>query len=281
MGAVDLVRDGYVSVEGLRLHYRERGDRDAPDVLILHGLTGHAWEFDPLAEALSQRFHVVQLNQRGHGESGWASSYQIEDMVEDARGVIETLGLTSVRLIGHSMGGINAWSLAARYPELIDRIAVLDIGPDSLDSSERRDGWLERLEAWRTVVYPSPEHAVSDYLGGPYSDEYPLLRTFVLDNIHQLDEQRWTWRFDAGGLKHFIETVVDTAEQLEVLQRVQCPALFIRAGDSGILGPDSCELIIRAVPQARCIEIAGSGHDLHFDQPEALLTQLRCFIDAG
>lgn len=84
METIELVRDGYVSVNGLRFHYREWGDPAAPDVLILHGLTGHAWEFDGIAEQLSAHFHVVSLNQRGHGDSDWASTYLIEDMIDDA-----------------------------------------------------------------------------------------------------------------------------------------------------------------------------------------------------
>ncbi|MFC6980066.1 alpha/beta fold hydrolase [Microbulbifer taiwanensis] len=75
-----------------------------PPLIILHGLTGHAWEFDSIAAGLANDFRVLVLNQRGHGDSSWCDDYSMSVMVEDVGRFADALSLESFRLIGHSMG---------------------------------------------------------------------------------------------------------------------------------------------------------------------------------
>lgn len=278
MQSIDAARDGLVTAGGLRLHYREWGDPGAPDVLILHGLTGHAWEFDGLAEHLSDRFHVVSLNQRGHGDSDHASSYTPDVMAGDIGLVIDALGLSNVRIIGHSMGGVNGWLFASRRPDLVERLVIIDIGPDVLESEEAQSFWRERFAYYQLASYDDPEEAVAAYLGEDTGPTAHLLRTFVLDGIRQRDDGKWVWKFDADRLYSFIDGASDTAPLWQALSNVTCPTLIIRAGDSWALSDETFERMCREVPNARCIEVADCGHDVHFDQPERLLTALDEFL---
>ena len=118
------VRDEYVVLNGLRFHYRDWGDLSAPPIILLHGFTGHARSWDTLAAALAGKYRVLALDQRGHGESGWAEDYSTQAMVSDVAAFVAALGLRSFDLLGLSMGGSNAYHYAGTRPEGLQRLVI-------------------------------------------------------------------------------------------------------------------------------------------------------------
>jgi lipase len=101
----------------------EWGDPASPALVCLHGVTSHGRHFRPLAERLAGRFHVLSLDQRGHGDSTWEPPWHLEQYVEDALSV--TPAEPSVWL-GHSFGGRVAYEVAAAAPERVERLVLLD-----------------------------------------------------------------------------------------------------------------------------------------------------------
>src|SRR5712691_7019163 len=99
--------DRSLLVNGLRLHVLDWGGEGRAPLLLLHGFTGHAHAWDTLSIALQPHFHVLALDQRGHGDSDPADTYDALAAFEDIGGVVEQLGLTSLVLVGLSMGGRN------------------------------------------------------------------------------------------------------------------------------------------------------------------------------
>src|SRR5689334_6122580 len=99
--------EGRVAVQGLDLHYVEWGPPEAPPVVLLHGITGHARTWDHLARALSPRFRVLALDQRGHGDSAAAADgdYRVETMAADLAAFADRLGLRRFSMVALSMGG--------------------------------------------------------------------------------------------------------------------------------------------------------------------------------
>ena len=271
--------DAYVTVNGLRLHYREWGDSAAPPLVILHGLTGHAWEFDRIASALSDRFHVLALDQRGHGASAWADAYSPELIADDIADFIDTLDLGRVHVVGHSMGGVNAWWFAARHPQIVDRLVLADVTPSVITAPSIVSVLRSALDEYAAAEYADPDDAVAEYLAGYDGAHEEELRIFVLNNLRQVSDDRWTWRFDAAGLRAWIDQAAANADaHLEALRRICSPTLVIRAGDSPFTERDDADEMAAAMPDASLIEVPGSGHDIHIDQPDALLVQLRSFL---
>lgn len=112
----------------MRLAFHEWGRRGAPVVVCLHGITGHGRHFAQLAERLADRFHVVALDLRGHGGSTFEPPWNLEQHVEDALDTLTAEGLVDepVRWVGHSFGGRIAFEAAARAPEAVARLVLLD-----------------------------------------------------------------------------------------------------------------------------------------------------------
>jgi lipase len=138
----------------VRLHTHEWGDPAAPAVVCLHGVTAHGERFRQLAEERwASRFHVLAPDLRGHGRSGWEPPWTLEQHVAD---LVETFGdLGAVDWVGHSFGGRLILELAARHPELIRRVVLLDPAIHVLPhiaavvaDSERADPVFDSVEAY-------------------------------------------------------------------------------------------------------------------------------------
>jgi pimeloyl-ACP methyl ester carboxylesterase len=145
----------YFTSQGLRLHYADWGNADAPPLLLLHGTRDHARSWDWTARRLRDRWHVMALDWRGHGDSAWSPDgayllpYNILDLLE----MIEALGVPQVTIVAHSFGGNVAARYAGVYPDRVRKIVFVDsLGPatdtyvkwDEMGPVNRTLEWLEQ-----------------------------------------------------------------------------------------------------------------------------------------
>ena len=248
-------------------------------MLLLHGLTGNAWEWDPIAAVLSRRSRVLALNQRGHGASGWASNYAAERMVEDLAEFTAVLGLGSLAIVGHSMGGLNGYLFASRYPELVERLVIVDFGPSSM-TPEAAHGWTGYLRAAEQTTYSDPLEVLADWQSAnPRARESQLLH-FIVHNLVQDDDGRWRWRFDSARLASFFEQMPDEAAQWAALRRLDIPTLLIRGEHSEVLSTRTAAQMAHELPGCRLLEIPDGAHDLTVERPDALTEAVDRFLSA-
>src|SRR5262245_64291430 len=127
----DHARHRFIDTGDLRLHALEWGMSGSPGLCFLHGGSAHAHWFDAVAPAFADRFHVIALDQRGHGESAWSATaaYATEDFASDLDGVFDALGWERAVLVGHSMGGHNAMAFAGWYPTRVRGLVIVDSRP--------------------------------------------------------------------------------------------------------------------------------------------------------
>src|SRR6188474_577144 len=123
--------DRFLDVNGLRIHYVDWGGNEKPLVMV-HGLDRVARTFDHLALRLSPAHHVIAVDMRGHGDSGWdpQGRYLVEDYVRDIEGLVDQLKLRDIVMWGNSTGGRVAQVLAGTRPELVSAVIVEDVGPE-------------------------------------------------------------------------------------------------------------------------------------------------------
>jgi lipase len=149
-----------------RLHLHEWGERTAPPLVCLHGVTGHGRRFRRLAEErLAERFRVLAPDLRGHGRSDWEPPWTLRANLADVLETVAAAGVERAAWLGHSYGGRLILELAALEPERIERAVLLDPAIDllphvSFDMAEdhRRDR-----------VFGSAEEAIESRLGGRLS----------------------------------------------------------------------------------------------------------------
>ena len=118
---------GYTEVQGLRMHYREWGDPAHPDLLLVHGWTGHGGNWDTVVAAFEDRYHIIAPDNRGHGETDKPQTgYHLRDFVTDLVELIDNLKLDRPAYVGHSWGGNIGTMMAATHPEAISRAFLED-----------------------------------------------------------------------------------------------------------------------------------------------------------
>lgn len=272
--------DHHVTLAGLDVHYCEWGEGAGRPLVLLHGITGHARSWDHLATALAGEFRVIGLDQRGHGDSQWApdGDYSVGAMAGDLARFADHLGLDRLSLLGLSMGGRVAIAFAGAHAARLERLVIVDIGPDIAPAGMQRvqgamAGAAEHLEsevqAFEYLRQANPRYAERE------------LRHRVHHGLRRLPDGGLAWKYDralrdtmrAGGRR-------ETMDLWAPLGRITCPTLVVRGAESDILSPEIAKRMLDRLPDGRLVEIAGAGHTVPGDQPEAFAAAVRSFLAA-
>jgi pimeloyl-ACP methyl ester carboxylesterase len=247
----------YFMVGGRTMSYLDFGGQGEP-LLALHGHFNEASAFAPLAAALAPRWRVIALDQRGHGESERPTGYERDEYVADLLAFHRHLGIGAVPVLGHSLGGVNAYQFAARHPDRVSRLVVEDIGA-VVDCDL---GFARGLP--RTA--PSRE-ALAAALGrvAPY-----------LECSFRQADQGWAYSFDIDDAITS-EQALDGDHWADWLA-VTCPTLLFHGVHSDELDAEHAwDMIARRGSSARLVELE-AGHVVHHDAPERFAAEIAAFL---
>ncbi|MEV0278772.1 alpha/beta hydrolase [Streptomyces sp. NPDC050610] len=248
---------GFFTVGQQRFSFLDFGGPGLP-LLAFHGHYNEASTFAPLAQALTPRWRVIALDQRGHGESDRAQSYQRSDYVADIAAFHRHLGIGPVAVLGHSLGGVNAYQFAARNTDQVTALIVEDIG------AVVNADWSM---ATRLPLNAPSRQAMISALGptAPYLE----------CSFRQFDDG-WGYSFDID------HTVLShkalTGDHWSDWESVTCPTLLIRGADSEVLARDHArEMIARGAGRVQLAELS-AGHVVHRDAPDQFADTVRAFL---
>ncbi|MDQ1424764.1 MAG: hypothetical protein QOD72_2262 [Acidimicrobiaceae bacterium] len=258
-------------VRGMRFHFTEWGDPEAPPVLMLHGgnQSSHSWDLVSLH--LSSRFHVYALDQRGHGDTEWSREldYSMEAMTADVLAFIADQGLVRPIIFGHSMGGRVTLHAALEAPLVARALVIVDVGPE--------------LSARGAKV-------IGDFVA--HNIEFDDLEVF-LDNVSRYDRFR-SREHVARTVKYNLLVRADGKYVSKVDHRrlpstlhemtlvsvggISCPVLLVRGGESDVLLADAAERFVRALPQGRLVTVPHVGHNVHGGNTSGFLEAIGPFL---
>jgi pimeloyl-ACP methyl ester carboxylesterase len=274
--------DKYVTVQGLKLHYRDWGNESAQPMLLLHGFTGNAAGWDMFAAAISSEYHVVALDQPGHGESDWfqnPADYTYEKQVDTISGFVDALGLGKMVLIGLSMGGRNAWTYALRCPEKVARLIIVDVAPETTAPTELGREQTEMMLKHDDFESAMHALAVIRFLW-PLMDNDRI--TAGISRMKRLPNGRLTWGYDRRRLKargdNYWESIQMPKNTWETLRGIQTPTLLIRGGISQTLSPELAERMCKTIPNCQFAEVPYAGHAVMIDNPLGFEAAVRKFL---
>jgi len=268
------VQDATIQLNGLRFHYRDWGNADAQPLLLLHGFTGHARTWDTFAASIRDRYRVLALDQRGHGETEWASDYAPERMVEDIDAFVRALELRRFALLGLSMGGRNAYTYTALHPEEVERLVIVDIGPEIVATGASRI----QTGVQAADVFDDPEDAVRAARAANPRPPESELRHRILNNLMQTDDGRWTWRYDKALRSGNRLPRPGPSAAWDLLPRITCPTLLVRGSESDVLGVDTAERMVQIIPNCRMVTVPESGHSVPLDNPAGFRAAVQEFL---
>lgn len=242
-----------------------------PPLLIVHGLFGSARNWNAIARHLSARQQVLAVDMRNHGESGWAAPHDYLAMAADLADVIAAHG-GRAEVLGHSMGGKAAMTLALSHPGLVARLIVADVAPvpythtqlGPLHAMQRLDlsGLTSRAEADRRLAREIEE---------------PAMRAFLLQSLDlRADPPRW--RLNLAQLEADMATILDFPA---FTTPYDGPTLFLHGALSSYVQPEMEPTIRRLFPQVRFETLEGAGHWLHADKPREFERAVSGFLAEG
>jgi len=268
-------QDKFVTANSLKLHYLDWGNPDAPPMLLLHGLCGNAHYWDFFVHGMKNDYHILALDQRGHGDSSWAESYSPRDYVPDLEAFVTALELDNIVLIGHSMGGINAIIYAARHPEQISRLVIIDIGPEIAAAGIER---MERERASEPEAFNSEEEAIKymKQLQPHYSEVF--VRHQAQYAFKRYDKGKRTFKYDRA----LHSTELQSPQWLwDYLKQVICPTLLLHGLESDMLSRETAQRVTHTLVFGSVVDIERAGHGVPGDNPGAFEVAVRRFLGSG
>jgi pimeloyl-ACP methyl ester carboxylesterase len=244
----------------LHLNYKSYGHGGHP-IIVLHGLLGMLDNWQTQCKLYAeQHFKVFALDQRNHGKSPHIETFNYEVMAEDVRDFMKQHQIASAHVLGHSMGGKTAMQFALMYPELVDKLVIVDVAPRKYESAH--DDILDAMCSLKLKEFK--ERAEVD---AELSKRLPAfsLRQFILKNLSRNDAGEFKWKVNLSIIKRHYPEIAD---DITTRGKFDKPTLFIKGGRSRYISKSNEPRIHKLFPLAKIETIANAGHWIHADAAE-------------
>jgi esterase len=258
------------------------GNPAGPKLVFLHGVMGAGSNWRRILPAFQKNYHILVYDQRGHGWSmkpEGEHEYTPEKYAEDLAQILAELKWTKTTVVGHSMGGRNALLFAKNHPEMLDLLVIEDIGPEGNPSA------MKNTMALVTAV-PTPFDS-KDAAKNFFTYDFPktneqlknakVLGQFFFTNIEQKPNGQYDWRFSKDAIfksllsGHF-------KPRWEIIENLKVPTLFVRGELSDDFPRAEFEKVLSKNMLCEGVEISGTGHWVHFEEPEQFIHVLENFF---
>jgi pimeloyl-ACP methyl ester carboxylesterase len=247
----------------VRVAYTDWGDPAKPTVICCGGVANTAMRFNYLANDLQESFRVVCMDWVGRGMSAWLSDendYSLGAYVEQLRQMITHLDVGPVIVLGSSLGGSVAIEVAARYPRLVSKLILNDIGPYiPVKRRKRRSETLARFYVFRDPADLLRRIGASQKNDGPISDDIRFNVTFHQTKWSSEDGGR-IYRHDVRALQSYRRDAQKSLDQWSLWAKVRCPVLLIHGMLSDALLPETIERMRRRRPPFAIMHVPDTGH---------------------
>ena len=278
----------------LRIHVREWGEAAAPPLVLVHGLRDHSHSFDDLARGLVDRWRVLALDLRGHGDSETTPYYHVGQFVLDLHNLVRALRLDRPVVVGHSMGGEVVANYCGCFPDAPRAAVIVEgLGPPPPNMDEE--------VAWAVAGFRRIDQAIA---GPPGLQDLDAALRRLRERNPRLPESRaealarlgtraredgtLEWKFDPMLATMAVAGPFHLEYQMAFWRRIAAPTLVVHGGESGefwrhrpgaiYLDADDLSRRLGCFRDVEFIEIPGAGHMVHFDRPRELLAAIRGFL---
>ena len=274
----------------LRLHYVDWGNEGAPPMLLVHGGRDHCRNWDWVAEAFRDEYHIIAPDLRGHGDSQWSKggSYTMPEYVYDIAHLVDQKNMAPITILSHSLGGMISLQYAGLYPNKVKSIIAIEgLGASPLmmaksagkSINEKLIGWADELRkvSGRTPRrYASLENAFKRM-----QDENPHLsenqaRHLTVHGANQNEDGTYSWKFD-NYVRIFRPYGLSPEEIRHLWSRITCPTLLIRGTESWASDPIE-DGRFNSFQNANVASIDGAGHWAHHDRLDVFLDLVRSHL---
>lgn len=264
--------DRFVTVNGLRLHYLDWGNDNRPPLLMFHGIGRIAHTFDHIAPRFTDRYHVMAIDMRGHGDSDWdpSAAYLVEDYVKDLEAFVDQLHLSALTLWGNSTGGRVVQVYAGLHPGSVRKLIVEDVGPER--PRNIADGFARQVQA-DAKGWSSEDELLAQLKSGNQRVSDDQLRAYAHFGTKRSPEGRLIWKRDPNLAKGFVET-----ELWQYVRRITSPTIYVIGGRSTIVPLETQEQLKKTIPGVQIVTMDGLGHYPSEESPDEFMRIVTPFL---
>jgi len=230
-------------------------------LLILHGYLGMSDNWKTLAgQFVSEGFQTHALDLRNHGRSFHSDEFTYNAMVQDILEYCKENNLEKTSILGHSMGGKVAMFFATKYPEMVDKLIIADIGPKYYKPHHQ-----DIMAGLNAVDFSKkPERSEVDELISQHVSDFGT-RQFLMKSLYWKEPGQLAFRFNLQVFNEKIDAIGEALPEDAIFQK---PTLFLRGGKSNYIKDEDFDLIKRHFPNSEIKMIENAGHWLHAENPK-------------
>jgi len=262
---------------------------DGVPLILLHGFSNEAHIWDDFAPEVAPFYRVLAVDLRGHGKSDWdpEARYEYERHVDDLECVTEALGIERAVIVGHSFGSRVATLFAARHPERMAGLVIVDAGPETdrrgsarirMDVEEHLDpsfGSVEEFETYLAHAYPAATATA--------------IARMAVHGVKPREDGRFVLRMDpalrgAVGSRLSADEMAKQEEEntralWSALEKIPCPTLVVRGAASDILSAEVADKMVEeALPKGELAVVGQAGHSVMTDNPRGFRDAVCRFV---
>jgi len=285
-----LGKHSYVKLKDVKLHYVENGDRDKPLMLLVHGFPEFWFSWRHQLKHFAATHWVVALDLRGYGDSDKptkTSDYKLEFLEKDIFDVVKALGRRNCTLVGHDWGGVISWVVAAKYPELVSKLIIMNAPHPLAFRTKLQSSIAQLLKSWYIFLFQLP------YLPEltMHNDDLNVFkRMFVnIDGVLPMPEEAleaYKYTFSRKGawtppMNYYRMSLTATDvlnPKMANLPNIKCPTLFIWGVNDIALEKDLPELTRQYVDNMKIEYLQKGNHFIQNDMPVEVNKAMEGFL---
>ncbi len=259
------------------LNATQLGER-GPRLVLLHGLFGQGKNFTSVARELAAGARVTLLDLPDHGRSPWSASFSYPEMAARVAAHLEDEGGGEpYAVVGHSMGGKVAMTLALLHRTLVDRLGVVDVSPVVTAAMSSFGTYVDGMRAVEVTTLKN--RASADAALQPYAPD-PVVRSFLLQNLRR-EPTGWRWQMNLRLLGDELPLVAGWPDLTVPPYRAEPytgPVLWLAGGRSDYIRPEHAPAMRALFPRVQTVTVKDAGHWVHAEQPAVFTGVLRRFL---
>ncbi len=253
----------------MNLNFKTFGE--GTPLVILHGMFGTLDNWQTIGKQLATQFKVYLIDQRNHGRSPHLDSIDYPSMAADLKAFLDSQNITKTNLLGHSMGGKTAMQFTFEYPEMVEKLIVVDVAPKRYAGGhEEILAALVTLDLNTVKARQDAEHFLLERL--PHEIEGTI--QFLMKNLSRNPEGGFEWKMNFPIIyKHYDDILAAVSGK-----PFEGETLFIRGALSNYIQDSDWQNILQLLPNAQLQTVANAAHWVHAEQPQSLLELVVSFL---
>ncbi len=251
------------------LNFRKYSE-NGPALIIMHGLFGMLDNWHQIAQKLSENYSVISLDMPNHGSSSHYDRINYEEMAQLISEFLKEQNIDSAYIVGHSMGGKVAMSLAMQFPEIVKKLIVVDIAPKAY-----KPGHLDIFDA--ILNLDISKFQTRGEIDENIKEKLPDfgVRQFILKNLGRNSDGSFFWKMNVKGIFNSYEDII---ADLKIEHTFEKDTLFIKGSLSKYIKESDYGKIHALFPNSVIKEVEGAGHWVHAEAPDKVIDLISGFL---